>query len=172
MHKPPGGDPVMSNLTKLNPLLEFVGGVAVLIGLVFVGLELRQNTEAVQAATLQSLTEQSQDYLLLLAEDGEINAIWRKGVADLSKLDAGEASRFNFLYRAQWIRFQNAYLQWRRGTLDDNDWAFYAGIICRKGGDKGSPSARGATWPDHRGALTTDFVAFVEACWTDGARGQ
>lgn len=154
-----------SRLAQMNPLLEFVGGVAVLVGLVFVGLELRQNTEAVQAATLQSITEQSQDYLLLLAENGELNAIWRQGVSDLSKLDESEASRFNFLYRAQWIRFQNAFLQWRRGTLDDDDWAFYEGIICRKEGDAGSPSARGATWPDHRGALTSEFVAFVESCW-------
>ena len=154
-----------SNLARLNPLLEFFGGIAVLMGLVFVGLELRQNTEAVQAATLQSITEQSQEYLLLLASDEEINAIWRRGVANLSQLDEGEASRFNFLYRAQWIRFQNAYLQWRRGTLDDNDWAFYEGIICRKGGDAGSPSARGATWPDHKSALTRDFVEFVEICW-------
>lgn len=155
-----------SRLQKLNPLLEFVGGIAVLIGLVFVGLELRQNTEAVQAATLQSITEQSQDYLLLLAADREVNEIWRRGVADLQQLDESEASRFNFLYRAQWIRFQNAFLQWRRGTLDDDDWAFYEGIICRKEGDAGSPSARGATWPDHRGALTSEFVAFVENCWS------
>lgn len=153
------------NVAKMNPLLEFIGGIAVLIGLVFVALELRHNTEAVRAETLQSLTEQSQDYLLLLASDGEVNAIWRQGIADLSKLDEGQASRFNFLYRAQWIRLQNAYLQWRRGTLDDNDWAFYAGIICRQEGDSGSPSARGATWPDHKGALTKDFVAFVETCW-------
>lgn len=152
-------------LERLNPLLELVGGIAVLVGLVFVGLELRQNTEAVQAATLQSLTEQSQDYLLLLAADSEINDIWRRGVANPAALEESEASRFNFLYRAQWIRLQNAYLQWRRGTLDDNDWAFYAGIICRKTGDDGSPSARGSTWPDHRGALTADFVDFVETCW-------
>lgn len=152
-------------LARLSSLLEFVGGLAVLVGLIFVGLELRQNTEAVQAATLQSLTEQSQDYLLLLASDGEVNAIWRQGVADLGELDEGEASRFSFLYRAQWIRFQNAYLQWRRGTLDDDDWAFYAGIICRKGGDEGSPSARGETWPDHKGALTGGFVDYVESCW-------
>jgi hypothetical protein len=52
-----------TNLKKLNPLLEFFGGIAVLVGLIFVGLELRQNTEAVQADTLQSITEQSQDYL-------------------------------------------------------------------------------------------------------------
>ena len=153
------------NLKNVNPLLEFVGGVAVLIGLVFVGLELRQNTSAVQAATLQSITEQSQEYLLLLASDAEINEIWRQGVAKPDELDEGQASRFTFLYRAQWIRFQNAFLQWRRGTLDDEDWAFYAGVICRAHGDDGSPSARGSTWPDHKGALTAQFVNFVEDCW-------
>ncbi len=154
-------------ISKLNPVLEFVGGIAVLIGLIFVGLELRQNTEAVQASTLQSLTDQSQTYLLMMASDGELNDIWRRGVADVSQLDEGERSRFTFVYRAQWIRLQNAYLQWQRGTLDDSDWAFYEGVICRQEGDSGSPSGRGATWPDHRGALTAGFVEFVESCWAD-----
>jgi len=33
---------------RLSGILDFAGGVAVLIGLIFVGLELRQNTAAVE----------------------------------------------------------------------------------------------------------------------------
>lgn len=155
-------------IRELNSLMELIGGLAVLVGLIFVGFELKQNTEAVQASTLQNLTDESQEYLLLLAQDEELNRIWRQAVAEgIGSLNESEASRLVFLYRAQWIRFQNAYLQWRRGTLDDEDWAFYRGVICRKEGDAGSPSLRGTTWPDHRGALTERFVAFVEQCWEE-----
>ena len=153
---------------NLSSLMELLGGIAVLIGLIFVGFELQQNTEAVQAATLQALTDESQEYLLLLAEDEDLNRIWRQAISEgPDSLDEADASRLVFLYRAQWIRMQNAFLQWQRGTLDDEDWAFYRGIICRKEGDSGSPSLRGITWQDHRGALTERFVNFVEGCWAE-----
>lgn len=158
-------------MRNLNSLMELIGGLAVLVGLIFVGFELKQNTEAVQASTLQNLTDESQEYLLLLAQDEDLNRIWRQAVAEgVDSLDESEASRLVFLYRAQWIRFQNAFLQWQRGTLNDEDWVFYRGVICRSEGDPGSPSLRGATWPDHRDALTERFVAFVEQCWEAGSR--
>ena len=152
---------------NVNSLMELVGGLAVLVGLVFVSFELKQNTEAVQASTLQNLTDDSHEYLMALAQDVELNRVWRKAIAEGPEaLDESEASRLNFLYRSQWIRFQNAYLQWQRGTLGEDDWRFYEGVICRREGDSGSPSLRGTTWNDHRGALTDGFVTFVEACWT------
>jgi len=42
---------------KIKLVVETSGALAVLLGLVFVGLELRQNTYAVEAATFQSLTD-------------------------------------------------------------------------------------------------------------------
>jgi len=41
----------------------------------FVGLELRQNTAAVEAATLQSLTDASVDYVNILASDPDLTRI-------------------------------------------------------------------------------------------------
>lgn len=42
---------------KSKALIEMAGAGAVLTGLIFVGFELNQNTEAVLAATLQSVTD-------------------------------------------------------------------------------------------------------------------
>jgi hypothetical protein len=61
---------------KLRGLLELAGAGAVLLGLVFVGLELRQNTEAVETASLQNQTDASTDFLLLIASDIELARIW------------------------------------------------------------------------------------------------
>ncbi len=160
----------MADSHKRSPktLIEAAGGIAVLVGLIFVGLELRQNTEAVQSATLQSMIDSSQEYLLLLASDPELNRIYRQGVADPDGLNEADASQFFFLLRAQWLRFQNAFLQWQKGTMSDEDWVFYENFLCARSAST-TGGVRKVTWTDHRPALTKQFVEFVEACWSDGS---
>ncbi len=150
---------------KSRGLIELAGAGAVLMGLVFVGFELRQNTSAVEAATLQNLTDSSQEYLLFIASDVELHRIWRKAAIDPSELTVSEADRIHLLFRAQWIRYQDAFLQWRRGTLNDEDWRFYEGFVCRKVGDAGDADYRVATWEKHKPVLAERFVEFVESCW-------
>jgi hypothetical protein len=60
---------------------------------------------------------------------------------------------------------QNAYLQWRRGTLNDEDWSFNNGLICRAGPD-GAIRFK-STWDEHKLPLTEGFVDFVENCWSN-----
>ena len=153
-----------SDRTKLA--LELAGATAVLLGLVFVGLELRQNTAAVQAATMQSMIDASGEYLLLMASDPELNRIYRKGTEDYSSLHEDEASRLFFLIRAQWLRFQNAYQQWRRGAMSGEDWVFYEAFICSRSAST-TEELRWLSWDEHRSALTPEFASFVELCWAD-----
>ena len=154
------------NNSYTKGLIELVSAGAVLLGLIFVGLELKQNTEAVQAATLQGITDATQDYLLLMAEDPELNGIWRAANKDPHALGESGASRYFFLLRAQWLRYQNAYLQWQRGTMSDTDWALYEKFVCDPDGST-TAGAKRELWSDHRAALLDDFVLFVENCWAD-----
>ena len=114
----------------MRGLLDLAAGVAVLIGLVFVGLELRQNTAAVEAASLQNMTDASTDYLLRIASDVELTRIWIDARDDQNKLSEIDSYRYFLLSRVRWLRMQNSYLQWRRGMLNDEDWSFYKGLIC------------------------------------------
>ena len=135
--------------------LEILGIGAVILGLVFVGFELRQNTAAIQAETMQGLSDASQEYLLLLGSDVHLAELVRKGGQTPDQLSESEALQFFYLKRSQWIRYQNAYLQYQRGTMGDADWAFYELLICR---------SRRMDWKDHRDALSRPFSEFVEAC--------
>jgi len=150
---------------KLRGLLDLAAGGAVLIGLVFVGLELRQNTAAVEAASLQNMTDASTDYLLRIASDVELTRIWIDGTSDQNNLSEIDSYRYFLLSRARWLRMQNSYLQWRRGTLSDEDWSFYKGLIC--GTDADGTISFKATWSAHNLVLTERFVNFVDACWTN-----
>ena len=81
---------------KLRSQLDLAGAGAVLIGLVFVGLELRQNTQAVEAASLQNLTDASTEYLMLLASDVELTRIWLDASRNRSQLSEIDSTRYFF----------------------------------------------------------------------------
>ena len=155
------------NHERWRGLLDLAGAGAVLIGLVFVGLELRQNTEAVEASSLQNLTDASTEYVLMLAADEDLARIWRVGSLDPSQLSDMDSIRYFLLNRGRWLRMQNAYLQWRRGTLSDEDWSIYRALICRTDAD--GATGRIATWNEHQFLLIGSFVEFVEGCWSSSS---
>ena len=153
------------NSEMLKNVLEFGGGVAVLLGLVFVGLELRQNTAAVEAATFQDLTDASSDYILTIASDPELSRINLVGSVSVDELNELDSYRFNMVARSYWVRMQNVYSQWQRGTLNDEDWKMYESVICFSG--DGINSNRGVIgrFDQHAVILTESFRDFVTACW-------
>ena len=152
------GDPKNRNLKSL---FETLGIGAVLIGIVFVGIEIRQNTAAIQAATMQGLTDASQEYMLLLGSDSELAEIVRKGRDAPDQLNEIESRQYFYLIRARWMRYQNAFFQYQRGTIGDEDWAFYDSLICMSGYDN---------WQDHRAMMSKSFVNYAEACFSDNDR--
>ena len=56
-------------------IAEIIAAVGVVVSLFFVGLEVRRNTRAVQAATLQSVIDIARQQLLLVASNPELNHI-------------------------------------------------------------------------------------------------
>ena len=144
------------DMGRLRGIIELIGAGAVLLGLIFVGIELRQNTAAVEAASIDGLTNLSQDFFLILASDQELARIWDIGQEDMSKLNESERSRFLWILRSRLVRWQSAFLQWRRGTLGDEDWAYYRALIC--------DSTQQESWPLVRVGFLPDFVEYAESC--------
>ena len=156
-------------------ILELAGAGAVLLGLVFVGLELRQNTNAIQAATFQSLIDSGSDWLSDIYSNPELARIWSIALSDSAQLESSELMQVSYLLRNQWLRMQNAFSQWQRGSLSDSDWAVYEALICVEPSQSPSGQAsrlRIETWEDHQETLTEEFMTFVEDCWVHHGRAQ
>jgi hypothetical protein len=146
---------------RVKAVTEAVGLAAVLLGLVFVGVELRGNTEAVKAATFQSLTDISNDYVMQIAADPELARILHTARASgLAALAPSDSARYWSMERAFWVRMQNVFSQYSRGTLTDEDFHMYREVIC------GSTGGTRDMWPEHRGILSAALVTFVEDCWS------
>ena len=56
------------DIMELGAIGELVGGVAVIASLVYVGLQVRQNTKAVLAATFQEVSRTSATFSVQMAE--------------------------------------------------------------------------------------------------------
>lgn len=149
---------------KLRAFIEIGGAVAVLIGLIFVGVELRQNTAAVEAATFQSLTDASSDWLMTVAADPDLLRAWTIGSSDPGQLDSVDSTRYFLVTRSFWVRMQNVFSQWERGTLGDDDWQFYDEILCGPVGGTGLSKGNIATFDQHKNVLSDGFLDYLDDC--------
>jgi hypothetical protein len=150
------------SLSDLANLAEVVGAVAIVVSLIYVGQELKANTAAVQAASLQSITNSSAISLLAVAESGELAAIRVQGDADPTQLSETDRLRYILYQRQVWLHFQNVWTQWQLGVFDDQIWTGYMYVICS---DLVGSSARKEWWrATHSSALSTKFSILIESC--------
>ena len=143
-------------MRKWKDIAEIIGIVAIVLSLFFVGLELRQNTVAVKAASIDGLASLTQEYFFLIASDAELTRIVYDGLQDMTALDEYDRQRFLWVELSRAVRLQIAFLQWQRGTLGNQDWLFYKRFVCTQSGKE--------SWPLTKEVLTPDFVAYSESC--------
>jgi hypothetical protein len=99
-----GQDPVRSrrarmmvSLQDLANLGEAIGGLAVLVTLVYLGLQLRLNTRAVRAATYQQVVEATSEWSAMMSQNDDLVLLWAKATEDgLDSLSSPEALKFWF----------------------------------------------------------------------------
>jgi hypothetical protein len=103
---------------------------------------------------MQALTDGSQEYMLQVGSDPGLAAI-RLKVRNSEELTELEAEQWRQIRIARWVRMQNAYLQYHRGSIDDDGWSYYEQLICR---------ADPAEWEQHKSGMLELFAAFVDSC--------
>jgi hypothetical protein len=99
-------------LANLANFGEFIGGMAVIISLIYLALQIRQNTKTIRGSTLQQNTDFWGDLFLRLAQPDLANvySTGMKGRADISPITY---TQFNFLARSLFLGFENQYFQYR-----------------------------------------------------------
>lgn len=108
---------------SLSTITELVGLVAVLITLVFVGFELRQNTKAVESSATQEVHANFASWYASLQDDPELLMITVRGMQDYGALNVAEKSQFIAVFMVFSSNCQTAYYKWRDGLLDEELWS-------------------------------------------------
>ena len=110
-------------LSDLGSLGEFLGAIAVVFSLIYLALQVRQNTNAMRASTYLGLTDGWQNFLMGLEErDFELMS---KAIQEPSSVTETELLRIYYRVRVTLRRYENDYFQYRSGNFDPAAWEGY-----------------------------------------------
>jgi hypothetical protein len=114
-------------LDKINQWLSLIANFGVIAGIVFLGLEVQQNSNAIQAQTYQSRTEATQEMMIAIMDSERVAPLFAEIDTDLFPSDLQKIenldpeSRLRVMAFYYWTRLQidNLLYQHERGFLDD-----------------------------------------------------
>ncbi len=109
-------------LEDLGNIGEFVGAVGVIVSLVYLAVQIRQNTHSVRTSTFHEAIRDMADAIDQLGRDAELTRIWYAGLRDLESLSEGEQQRFATYTTSVMRRYENILYQTQHGTLDAEAW--------------------------------------------------
>ena len=112
------------NWTKASAMAEILSSVAILLTLVYLAIEIQQNTDATQAEIRQAMLESDQQHLQLFIDDPELNLLWYK-----PELDDEERVRLSYFLITHLRMRENNWLQHETGMLDTATWEAYRGSL-------------------------------------------
>ncbi len=145
-------------LVDLANIGQVVGALAVIASLIFVGLQVRQNTKATRATALQMNADYWLTYFTMLA-DKQFSEVYSKGALGRVELEDGQFGQFFFLCRATFMGCENQHHQYLSGLLDDDAYRGYEATIREQ--IAAFPGIR-AMWQLVKHTYGTEFVKFLD----------
>ena len=138
--------------------LTLVANLGVLAGLVFVAIELNQNTKATVSSASEQITNQSLDYFAL-GMDNQVIALARNKQSIGDDLSGFEQNQLWWHQYYNFRGFENVYLQYKRGYLEQSEWDRYQRIIKSR---LTTGEFAKKMWEETQQAWTDEFIAEVE----------
>ena len=105
------------NWEAIGAIAELAAAIAVLPTLVYLAIQLRQNTRALKSATIDSLNSSMAENARTMAENSEIVELLVKTDSG-KKLDEVETARYHYLLIMLVRRFEGFYFQTSLGFVD------------------------------------------------------
>jgi len=112
------------NLDGLNKWLALLGNLGVIMGIVFLAVEIQQNTDMMRAQTRDALTQNIGESLLAISTDEFASDIWFRGMTGeiQPSSDGRPASRewvaFQMMTMTQFRNWENEWYQFQQGLFE------------------------------------------------------
>jgi hypothetical protein len=108
-------------LDKLNPWLSFIGNIAILMGLMAVAIEIRDNSVAVRSQELGALRELNQErYLAMLSPD--LASMYVKSLQNPAEMTTEELWGMANYVNIRVSLALRGFRAYQNGILGKNDW--------------------------------------------------
>ena len=104
---------------------EIVGGVGVIATLVYLAMQIRQNTAATKTASFQATTDSLNQVNLMLAGNRELAEVFEQAATGLEDVDPVTLRQYKFTLLAVYRAMESAYFQRNEGLLHQQSWQRY-----------------------------------------------
>jgi hypothetical protein len=152
-------------LTRLAQIGELISSVAVLITLLILVFEIRDNTLAVRADSYGKSIELVNQWRYETTSNLELARIYRLYFqGDISQLDPDETLQLGFYIGSLWSIYESAYFARGYNTLGLSEWSRFEVQIC----EQYTAGIRQTLWGGTSTRLTPEFKQHVESLCGSG----
>ena len=145
-------------LNELGSLGEFISGLAVVVTLIYLALQIRHNTRAVRSSMHQDMVGSTARIAESVSDSPDVGRIVLKADEDYDNLTKEEFIRFEAYAERVFGNFESVFYSYRNSMIEPDLWdswksSFLADI---------SRDAMRRFWQDQRPLHLRDFMDFID----------
>ena len=134
------------DITTLAAWGEFIGGIAVVVSLIYLASQIRQNSKLLRSSTASFSGDTSARISTLMVQDPEVARTFWEGMADPDALSATDRQRFDPLISLIMAGILQEHQFMQDGAISPPVWEYRAELLlgCCKSGDFDAGGSIGA----------------------------
>jgi hypothetical protein len=119
----------MTTLESLANLGEIIGAITVVVSLIYLAVQVRQNTQAQQTENFSRALDRVAAIQASLSQDPETSVIFSKGVSDPSKLTSRERMQFTWTMYELFGAFEFMFLASKTNAIPEEIWQRWSSAV-------------------------------------------
>lgn len=151
-------------LSEMASIAEVVGAIAIIISLVYVGIQLDDSTRAVRSATANETSAALSAWYTELGTNPQALRIFQDGITNPESLTREELLQFIFQMHGLMLEYQAADYLSRQGTLDSELQEATTNTLL---GVRDLPGFR-LYWEQRKDLFRSDFRLYIEDLLLNG----
>jgi len=156
-------------LNELGSLGEFISGIAVVVTLVYLAIQIRHNTRAVRSSMHQDMVESTLRIAESVSDNADVGRIVLRADEDYDALTAVERIRFEAYAERVFSNFESVFYSYRNSMIEQDLWESWESSYL----DDISRNSLRRFWHELHPLHLSDFMDFIDAFYrTHPARSQ
>jgi len=146
-------------LSNLSHIAEIISALALVISLIYLSVQIRQNTKAVRSSSYTEMANGISDFQILLAQNENLSNLFLRGTEDSEKLTSEELQQFEMVLGHVFTRFDTAVYLYKKNMVDSTAIEPYTKFILSL---LDSTSIR-TYWEKYKQFFSSGMVEYLDA---------
>lgn len=145
-------------LSELANIAEVIGAFAVVVSLIYVGVQVNDSNSAVRSASVNDANVAVQEWYMQIGSDEQTSHLFYSALMSDEAKSNEDEFQFIMMFHGVFLAFQNSYLMAEEGTIDSELVDGLTGAILTV---KDTPGMK-RYWRQRRTTLHPRFVRYVD----------